>query len=90
MQKWYRIIPKNTGLGAYVWIIFCILPFCFIFISSSTMEFLFGALMILLFFASYRLSFISQGWPVYVWVSIEMAISIVMTLLFGYVYFALF
>lgn len=90
MQKWYRIIPKNTGLGAYVWIIFGILPFYFIFISSSTMGFLFGILMILLFFASYRLSFISQGWPVYVWVSVEMAISIVMTLLFGYVYFALF
>jgi two-component system sensor histidine kinase DesK len=90
MQNWYHIIPKNTGLSSYVWIIFCVLPFYFIFRSSSTKEIIFGILVFLLFFASYRLSFISQGWPVYVWVSIEMAISIIMTLLFGYVYFALF
>ncbi|WLD92608.1 sensor histidine kinase [Alkalihalobacillus sp. AL-G] len=90
MQNWYHIIPKNTGLSSYVWIIFCILPFYFIFRSSSTMEIVFGILMFLLFYASYRLSFISKSSSVYVWVSIEMAISIVMTLLFGYVYFALF
>lgn len=90
MQKWYRIIPENTGLGAYIWIIFCLLPFYFIYISSSPVGFLFGIVMILLFFASYRLSFISQGESVYFWVSVEMALSIVMTLLFGYVYFALF
>ncbi|MCF6409727.1 sensor histidine kinase [Pseudalkalibacillus salsuginis] len=90
MQNWFHIIPKNKGLSSYIWIIFCILPFYFIFRSSSTLEIIFGILMFLLFFASYRLSFLSKGWPVYVWVSIEMAISIVMTLLFGYVYFALF
>ncbi|MDC3414034.1 sensor histidine kinase [Aquibacillus sp. 3ASR75-11] len=90
MQNWYHIIPKNTGLSAYVWIIFCILPFYFIIRSSSSLEIVFGILMILLFFGSYRLSFISKGWSVYVWVIIEMTISIVMTLLFGYVYFALF
>ncbi|SDJ84155.1 sensor histidine kinase [Sediminibacillus albus] len=90
MQNWYHIIPKNTGLSSYIWIIFCILPFYFIFRSSTMMEIVLGITMILLFFTSYRLSFISKGWPVYVWVSIEMAISIVMTLFFGYVYFALF
>lgn len=90
MQNWYQIIPKNTGLSLYVWIIFCILPFYFIFRSSSTKEIIFGILMILLFFGSYRLSFLSKSWSVYFWVVIEMAISIIMTLLFGYVYFALF
>src|SRR5690625_6582965 len=46
--------------------------------------------MVLLCFTSYRLSFISKNWLVYIWVSIGMAISIFMTLFFGYIYFALF
>ncbi len=90
MQSWYNIFPKNTGLSIYVWIIFCILPFYFIFRSSSMVEMIFGILMILLFFIAYRLSFISKGWLVYFWVGMEIAISIIMTLFFGYVYFALF
>ncbi|MCF6138015.1 sensor histidine kinase [Pseudalkalibacillus berkeleyi] len=90
MRNWYHVIPKNTGLSSYVWIVFCILPLYFIFRSSSTMEIIIGVLAFLMFFTSYRLSFISKGWSVYVWVSIEMAISVVMTILFGYVYFALF
>ncbi|ASF41265.1 sensor histidine kinase [Halobacillus halophilus] len=90
MQSWYHIIPKNTGLSTYVWIIFCLLPFFFIFRSSSMYEIAFGIFMTLLFFLSYRLSFISNSRMVYLWVSIEMAISLVMTFLFGYIYFALF
>ncbi|SDN81218.1 sensor histidine kinase [Halobacillus aidingensis] len=90
MQNWYQIIPKNTGLSIYVWIIFCLLPFFFIFRSSSMYEMLFGILMTLIFFLAYRLSFISNSRFVYLWVSVEMVISIVMTALFGYIYFALF
>ena len=90
MQKWYQIFPKNTGLSLYIWIIFCVLPFYFIFKSSATFDILIGILMVFLFFIAYRLSFISKSWLVYVWVSIEMSISIFMTLFFGYVYFALF
>ncbi|GGF19228.1 sensor histidine kinase DesK [Halobacillus andaensis] len=90
MQNWYQIIPKNTGLSSYIWIIFCLLPFFFIFRSSSVIEIIFGIFMIILFFLAYRLSFISHNRMVYVWVSIEMAISIILTLLFGYIYFALF
>ncbi|KHF40583.1 sensor histidine kinase [Halalkalibacter okhensis] len=90
MQNWYNIFPKNTGLSVYIWIIFCLLPFYFIFRLSSALEITFGIIMILLFFLSYRLSFISNGRLVYLWVSVEMAISIGMTLFYGYVYFALF
>ncbi|MFC7061005.1 sensor histidine kinase [Halobacillus seohaensis] len=90
MQNWYHIIPKNTGLSSYIWIIFCLLPFFFIFRSSSVTEIVFGIFMILLFFLAYRLSFISNSGFVYLWVGIEMAISIMMTMLFGYIYFALF
>src|SRR5699024_1370105 len=90
MQKWYHIIPKNTGLSIYAWIIFCILPFYFIFRTSGTWEIIFGILMILLFFTAYRVSFLSEGWTVYLSVGIEMVISLVMTVLLGYVYSALF
>lgn len=53
-------------------------------------EIMIGILMILLFFTAYRLSFVSSNWLVYVWIGIEMVISIFMTVYFGYVYFALF
>ncbi|MFD2629765.1 sensor histidine kinase [Oceanobacillus kapialis] len=90
MQNWYHIFPKNTGLSAFAWLVFCLLPFYFIFRSTSLFETLLGITMIVLFFATYRLSFIKKGWTVYVSISIEMAISIGMTVYFGYVYFSLF
>ncbi|HLR66877.1 sensor histidine kinase [Virgibacillus alimentarius] len=89
--NWFHIIPRSTGLSSYVWVIFCILPFYFVvFRSSSLLEIIFGIIMILLFFTAYRVSFLSKGWTVYLSVSIEMIISIVMTLVLGYVYFSLF
>ncbi|MBP1970260.1 two-component system sensor histidine kinase DesK [Virgibacillus natechei] len=92
MHNWYHIIPKNTGLSAYAWIIFCVLPFYFVFRSSGMLEIIFGIVMILSFFTIYRVSFLAQDWTwtVYLSVSINMMISIVMTIFLGYVYFALF
>src|SRR5699024_2814712 len=128
MSKWYQIFPKNTGLSIYIWIIFCLIPFYFLFkfssiidffifffifilffifffiffilfclflffflfISSSTIYFFICIIMFILFFIAYRLSFISETWFVYVWVSLGMLISMLMTLFYGYVYFALF
>ncbi|HEY4601986.1 MAG TPA: sensor histidine kinase [Cerasibacillus sp.] len=89
-QNWYHIIPKNTGLSAYVWVIFCILPLYFVFKTASTAGIIFGIMMVVLFFTAYRLSFLSSGWTVHVALSVEMAISIIMTILLGYVYFSLF
>ncbi|MGD8191906.1 histidine kinase [Brevibacillus ginsengisoli] len=90
MQKWYQILHKNTGLSPYVWIVFYILPFYFIFRSSSTYEMVIGIFMIVLFFVCYVLSFISKGWQIYFWTSVQIVISIAMTMMFGYVYFSLF
>lgn len=92
MQKWHHIFHKSTGLSPYVWVVFFILPFYFIFImrSSSLQEVVIGIIMILLFFACYVLSFVSKGWLIYFWSSVQILISITMTLMFGYVYFALF
>lgn len=41
-------------------------------------------------FVCYVLSFVSKGWLVYFWTSVQILVSITMTLLFGYMYFALF
>ncbi|MFS0785431.1 sensor histidine kinase [Shouchella sp. 1P09AA] len=90
MYHWFHIFPKNTGLSLFAWIAFCILPFYFIIRSATMYEIIIGVAMIVLFFATYRLSFIKKGWTVYVALSIEMLISIGMTIYFGYVYFALF
>lgn len=90
MQKWYSIFHRSTGLSPYVWVIFYILPFYFIFRSSSTYEVVLGIIMILAFFICYVLSFVSKGWWVYFWTSLQILISILMTVLFGYVYFSLF
>ncbi|HZG86416.1 sensor histidine kinase [Paenibacillus sp.] len=91
MTKWSQFFHKNTGLSPYVWVVFYILPFYFIFRSSSTYEIVSGIGMILLFFACYVLSYVSKkGWLVFFWTSVQIAISIAMTVLFGYVYFALF
>ncbi|NMO95119.1 sensor histidine kinase [Paenibacillus lemnae] len=90
MQKWYQIFQKSTGLNPYVWVVFYILPFYFIFRSTSTYQVVIGIVMILVFFGCYVLSFLSKGWLVYFWTSVQILISITMTLLFGYVYFALF
>lgn len=90
MQNWFDLFPKSTGLSLYAWIIFCLLPFYFIIRSATYFEIILGVFMILLFFTTYRLAFIKKGWTVYLSVSIEMLISIGMTLYFGYVYFSLF
>lgn len=90
MQKWHHIFHKSTGLSPYVWVIFYILPFYFIFRSSSVDQWVYGSVMIVVFFACYVLAFKSKGWVVYFWTSVQIIVSITMTLLFGYMYFALF
>lgn len=90
MQSWYQIFPKNPYISIYVWIIFCILPLFYIFKSYSPLESLLGLLLVLGFFLSYRQSFISKGWRIYVWVAFQIAISITLIILFGYLYFSLF
>ncbi|MHA0857349.1 sensor histidine kinase [Paenibacillus sp. CMAA1364] len=90
MQKWYQSFLRSTGLSPYVWVVFFILPFYFIFRSSSPIQITTGIVMTFVFLGCYVLSFITKGWPIYIWTSVQIVISISMTLLFGYVYFAVF
>ncbi|MGP4040014.1 histidine kinase [Gracilibacillus sp. D59] len=90
MRHWYDIFPRNTGLSLYIWIIFCVLPFYFIFRSTSLWEIAAGIVATMLFFGLYWMTFNSHGPLVYIGLSIEFVVHIMMTILFGYVYFALF
>jgi two-component system sensor histidine kinase DesK len=42
------------------------------------------------FFLSYRQSFVSKGWRMYVWVAFQIVISITLIIHFGYFFFSLF
>lgn len=90
MQSWFNIISKNPMLSIYIWIIFCILPFFFIFQSYATWQIVLGIVLIVFYFFCHRLSFKSKNGLVYMWISFQMVLNIAMTLLFGYIYLALF
>lgn len=90
MQKWYSIFPKNPWLSIYAWAVFCLLPFFFIFRSWSAVGISVGTGLLVLYFISYFFSFKSKSGLVYMWISFEIVINIVMTLLFGYVYLSIF
>ncbi|GIN61149.1 sensor histidine kinase DesK [Robertmurraya siralis] len=81
---------KFSGISPYIWTIISILPFYFIFQSSSTIEIIVGLLLTATFFISYRFAFLSKKWPVYVWTVILISISMTMTILFDFIYFAFY
>ncbi|UII54217.1 sensor histidine kinase [Cytobacillus spongiae] len=88
LKQW--IAQKGSGIAPYIWVLFSILPFYFIFQSSSTVEIIVGIVLTGLFFLNLRFAFISQGWPVYLWTIILIAISTTMTILFQFIYFAFY
>lgn len=90
MQTWQHISSKSPWVTIYIWAAFCVLPFFFIFRSQSWVEISIGISFILLYFLFYRLSMRARPGLVYMWISFEMVINIAMTLIFGYVYLALF
>lgn len=90
MLKRYMTFQKNSGISPYIWTILCILPFYFIFQTSSPIKIVVGIILTVLFFIFYRIAFFAKGWPVYLWTFILIGISITSTSLFSYVYFAFF
>lgn len=90
MQTWYSIIPKSPMLSIYIWIIFCVMPFFFIMQSFLLWQIVVGVVLILFYFLCHYFSFKSTNGLKYMWISFQMVLNIVMTLVFGYVYLALF
>src|SRR5690625_6756823 len=85
MHIWYSIYTNKPWISIYLWVIFCFLPFFFIFRSSSLIEIVIGIILLALFFLSYIFSFKSKSGLVYMWLSFEMAINFIMTLLLALV-----
>ena len=90
MKRKIAFFQKGTGISPYIWTVFSILPFYFIFQSQSTLEIVIGIILTIFFFLAYRFAFISKKWPVYLWTCILIAISITMTIVFQFVYFAFY
>ncbi|WP_342429917.1 sensor histidine kinase [Neobacillus sp. FSL H8-0543] len=90
MFKRYMNFQKNNGISPYIWTILCILPFYFIFQSSSPIKIFVGVILTVLFLIFFRIALSVKGWPVYLWTFILIGISITSTSLFSYVYFAFF
>ena len=90
MQTWYSIIPKSPMLSIYIWIIFCIMPFFFIIQSFTLWQIILGINLILAYFLCHYFSFTAKPGLKYMWISFQMVLNIVMTLVFGYVYLSLF
>ncbi|WP_409304963.1 sensor histidine kinase [Peribacillus sp. SCS-155] len=90
MFKSYMVTLKSTGISPYIWAVLSILPFYFIFQSSSKIEISMGILLTILFFITFRFAFISKGWSIYIWTSILIVISITTAIVFHYIYFAFY
>ncbi|MBO0995201.1 sensor histidine kinase [Bacillus sp. SD088] len=87
-----RIIQrlKSSGISPYIWTILAILPFYFVFQSSSVVEVIVGITLIIIFFVALRFAYVSKKWPVHLWTIILIVISMAMSLLFQYIYFAFY
>ena len=90
MFKRFINFQKSNGISPYIWTILCILPFYFIFQSSSPIKIFVGVILTVLFLVLFRIALSVKGWPVYIWTFILIGISITSTSLFSYVYFAFF
>lgn len=90
MKKKLTILQKGNGVSPYIWAFLSILPFYFIFQSSSTAEIIVGILLTIVFFITFRYAFIAKKWRVYLLAFILISISFTSTYLFNYFYFSFY
>jgi two-component system, NarL family, sensor histidine kinase DesK len=90
MKKKFIIFQKSNGVSPYIWAFLSVLPFYYIFKSSSTIEIIVGIMLAILFFITFRFAYISKNWSIYLWTFILISLSITFTYLYNYVYFVLF
>lgn len=90
MKRKLGVLQKNNVIAPYIWAFLSILPFYFIFQSSSTAEIIAGILLTIFFFITFRYAYISKSWRVYVLTLILIGISFTSTYLFNYFYFSFY
>ena len=90
MKKRLVSYQKGNGISPYIWAFLSILPFYFIFQSSSTIEIIVGIILTILFFITFRIAFIAKGWRIYLFTCILIGVSFASTYLFNYFYFSFY
>ncbi|PKG23380.1 sensor histidine kinase [Niallia nealsonii] len=90
MIKKRKILQNNTGISFYIWTVLTILPFYFIFHASTTTDVVIGIFLTVFFFLLYSIAYKTKGWPIYIWTSLLISMSITATYFYSYVYFAFF
>ena len=90
MSNWYSIFPKNPLLSISTWIFFCFAPLYFVFRTASTLVVSIAVAVLIVYIICFRFSYSTNNALVYVCISLEMVINAMMTVLFGYIYFAFF
>lgn len=91
MQSWFSIIPKSPWLSVYIWIIFLVMTFFFIVQDFSALDISIGVSIMICYFIFHLFAVKHKNTGlVYMWISFQMVLNIIMTLVFGYIYLALF
>ncbi|WP_059103140.1 sensor histidine kinase [Shouchella shacheensis] len=90
MAKKFMSFQTYRGISPYIWAIFFILPFYFIFRSTSTAGTITGLILTILFFIFYRVAFAFRGWYVFPWAILLIGLSTTSITVFSYIYFAFF
>lgn len=90
MHKWYSIIPKHPIYSILGWIFICFIPFYLIFRNQTFTVQSIAASLLITFLICVFMDFRQPGGMSYMWLTFEISINAVMSILFGYFYFAIF
>lgn len=90
MSKWYSIIPKHPFYSILGWILICFVPFYSIFRTQDYTTQSIAVAVLVTYLICVYMDFKLPGGLGYMWLSFEMIINAVMSVLYGYFYFAIF
>ena len=90
MTKWYSVFPKYPVMSLVAWIALCFIPFYLILHAASNLEMSVALAVLIMYLICFRFAYSATNGLVYMWIAFGMVINAVMTVLFGYIYFAFF
>ncbi|WP_299511220.1 sensor histidine kinase [uncultured Rummeliibacillus sp.] len=90
MSKWYSVFPKNPVMSWVAWVALCLIPFYLIFHTASRLTLSVALAILIMYLICFRFAYSATNGLVYMWIAFGMVINAVMTVLFGYIFFAFF
>lgn len=88
-KRWHYIFQLSSGLVPYVLVVSFLVPFYFVVTAPTSEQITIGIILLLLFFAINLGSYRAKDGMRIVFTIVQMATSVVITLVYGYVYLAL-